>query len=134
MGIATIMRKRVFISFDYDNDDELRDALVGQAKLPNSPFEIVDYSLKERIESKWKEEVRSRIRKTDLVIVICGEHTDVARGVAAELSITREENKPYFLLRGRPDKTCKKPPMAAKSDKIYTWSWDNLSKLIAGAR
>jgi len=128
------MQKRAFISFDYDNDGELRDTLVGQARLPNSPFAIVDYSLKERIESKWKEEVRSRIRKTDLVIVICGEHTDVARGVAAELSITREENKPYFLLRGRPGKTCKKPPMAAKSDKIYTWNWDNLSKLIAGAR
>ena len=33
--------KRAFISFDYDNDKDLRNALVGQAKYPNSPFEIV---------------------------------------------------------------------------------------------
>ena len=34
--------KRVFISFDFDHDEELRDALVGQAKNPQSPFSIAD--------------------------------------------------------------------------------------------
>ena len=128
------MKKRVFISFDFDNDSELRDALVGQAKLPNSPFAIADQSLKHSIEGNWKKEARARIRKVDLVIVICGEHTHDAKGVAAELFITRDEDKPYFLLRGRPKKTCKKPLMAKKSDKIYKWNWDILSQLIAGAR
>ena len=126
--------KRVFISFDFDHDEELRDALVGQAKNPDSPFEIADWSVRERIESNWKEEVRSRIRKTDLTIVICGEHTHTAKGVAAELTITQEEKKPYFLLRGRPKSTCRKPAMARKSDEIHSWTWDNLKKLIAGKR
>lgn len=30
--------KRAFISFDFDHDAELRDALVGQAKDPDSLF------------------------------------------------------------------------------------------------
>ena len=125
---------RVFISFDYDNDAELARILMGQAKQQDSPFSIKDRSLKESITEKWRATVRDLIRAADLVIVICGKHTDVASGVAAELSITREEKKPYFLLRGRPNDTCKKPRMALKEDKIYEWSWKNLAKLIAGAR
>lgn len=126
--------KRAFISFDFDHDEELRDALVGQAKNPDSPFQIADWSVRERFDSNWKQEVRNRIRRTDLTIVICGEHTHQARGVAAELTITREERKRYFLLRGRPHKVCHKPVTALRSDQIHKWSWDNLKKLIAGQR
>ena len=126
--------KRVFISFDFDNDEELRDALVGQAKNPDSPFEIADYSVKEPLTGNWKEKVRNRIQMADLTIVICGEHTDAAKGVAAELTITREEQKPYFLLNGRHNKTCKKPVTALKTDGIYQWTWKNLQILIAGER
>ena len=129
-----MVMKRTFISFDYDHDEELRDALVGQAKNPGSPFSIADWSVHEPFDSKWRQRVRDRIRRTDLTIVICGEHTHTAKGVAAEVTITREEGKPYFLLWGRPQKTCTKPLMALSSDKIYKWSWENLRKLIAGAR
>ena len=126
--------KRVFISFDFDNDEDLRNLLAGQVKNPDSPFEIVDYSIKEPIEKKWKEEVRSRIRAADLVIIICGENTDAAKGVAAEMTITCEEQKPYFLLCGRANGNCKKPAMALKADKIYTWTRKNLNALIEGGR
>ncbi len=126
--------KRAFISFDFGHDEELRDGLVGQAKLPQSPFSIADWSVQEAMDGNWRAKVRDRIRRTELTIVICGEHTHTARGVAAELTITREERKPYFLLRGRPQRTCTKPAGALTSDKIYNWTWDNLQRLIAGAR
>ena len=126
--------KRAFISFDFENDEELRDALVGQARNPDSPFEIADYSINEPVEEKWRKKARSRIRAADLVIVICGENTDTSKGVAAEMTITREEQKPYFLLRGRPRGNCKKPVMALKADEIYPWSWSNLKLLIEGRR
>jgi hypothetical protein len=127
-------KKRVFISFDFDHDEDLRNLLVGQAKNPDSPFDIADWSVKEHLTGDWKEKVRERIRRTDLTIVICGEWTHTATGVAAELRITREEGKPYFLLWGRADKKCTKPKTALESDKIYKWTWDNLKKLIGGAR
>lgn len=37
-----MLKKRAFISFDYDNDSDLKTLLVGQARNPDSPFEIVD--------------------------------------------------------------------------------------------
>ena len=126
--------KRAFISFDFDHDEELRDALVGQAKNPDSPFEIADWSVHEPFDSNWRQRVRDRIRRTDLTIVICGEHTHTAMGVAAEVTITQEENNPYFLLRGRPNKTCKSPDNAYATDKMYKWTWENLKQLIGGAR
>ena len=126
--------KRVFISFDYDHDNDLRGNLVAQAKNPDSPFSIRDRSVKYRIDENWRKEVRDRIRGSDLTIVICGEHTHDAPGVAAEVTIAREERKPYFLLKGRRRKTCTKPAMALSTDKMYGWTWDNLTQLIAGAR
>lgn len=126
--------RRTFISFDFDHDQALRNLLVGQAKNPESPFSISDWSVKEPMTGNWKEKVRERIRRTDLTIVICGEWTHTAAGVAEELKITREESEPYFLLWGYSDKTCTKPTSALSSDKIYNWTWDNLKSLINGAR
>ena len=115
--------KSVFISFDYDHDNELRGSLVAQAKDPESPFSITD----------WSVMVRNRIRRVDLVIVICGEHTHDAAGVAGEVTITQEERKPYFLLKGRRIKTCTKPRNVRSSDEIHSWTWPNLRKLIENA-
>ena len=127
-------KTKVFISFDYDHDVDLKNLLVGQAKNDDTPFEITDMSVKEELTGDWKEKVRTRIKKVDQVVVICEEYTDTANGVAAEVKIAQEENKPYFLLWGRSDKTCVKPKNAKDSDKIYKWTWDNLKNLLAGQR
>ena len=39
-------RVKVFISFDYDHDVDLKNLLVGQAKNEDSLFEITDISVK----------------------------------------------------------------------------------------
>ena len=124
---------RVFISFDYDYDLDLKNLLVGQAKNPDSPFEISDWSIKDPSQD-WKENARARIRRVSQVVVICGQYTNAATGVSEEMKIARSESKAYFLLKGRADKTCNKPNAALDSDKMYTWTWDNLKKLIAGGR
>lgn len=126
--------KRVFTSFDFDHDEDLKNLFVGQSKNPDSPFDLADWSVKEPITGNWKEKVRTRIRSVDVVAVICGEYTDTATGVSAEVSIAQEESKPYFLLWGRANKTCKKPKAARDADKIYSWTWDNLKALIGGSR
>ncbi len=127
-------KKRVFISFDFDHDADVKMLLAGQAKLGDSPFDFADASLKEALDGNWKEKVRRRMDNIDVVIVLCGEQTHAAKGVAAELSIAKETQKSYFLLRAHADKTCTKPTSASESDKIYNWTWDNLKALIGGAR
>lgn len=128
------MKKRTFISFDYDHDHDIKECLVGQAKNPDSPFEITDMSIKEPISYNWKENARRRIKSCDVVVVLCGEHTDTASGVTAELTIAQEERVPYFLLRGRSSKPCAWPRHIYTSDKMYDWTWDNLKALFQGAR
>lgn len=127
-------KKRTFISFDYDHDADLKLLLVGQAKNEDSPFEITDMSIKEAISKEWKESARTRIKGCNVVIVVCGEYTDTATGVSAEVEIAQDENVPYFLLNGRANKTCVLPKAAKTSDKLYKWTWDNLKTLINGGR
>lgn len=127
-------KKRTFISFDYDNDLELKNLLVGQSRNEDSPFEITDMSIKETISKDWKSKARTRIKGCDVVVVICGQKTDTATGVSSELKIAQEEEIPYFLLKGYSDKTCVKPVAAKNSDKVYKWTWNNLKLLINGAR
>jgi hypothetical protein len=125
---------KVFISFDYDNDETLKDFLVGQSKLADSPFELVDWSIKEALTGNWKEKARTRIKSADVVAVICGKKTDTAAGVSAEVSLAQEEKVSYFLLQGYKDGGCKAPTSAKSTDKIYTWTWPNLKTLIGGGR
>ncbi|MFB6720036.1 hypothetical protein ACFCV3_07745 [Kribbella sp. NPDC056345] len=127
------MAARVFISFDYDHDARLKDFLVGQSRLADSPFSIADWSIKVASQN-WKIEARKRIRASDVVAVICGLNTHTATGVALELSIAQEESIPYFLLNGYKDATGTKPTTAKSSDKLYKWTWDNLKTLVEGGR
>jgi hypothetical protein len=123
-------KPKVFISFDYDHDDDLKVLLVGQAKNSDSPFELADWSIKEAIDKNWKEHARKRIKAVDVVIVLCGEHTHTAAGVSAELTIAQEEKVRYYLLQGRANKTCRKPTAAKATDSMYEWTWPNLKKLV----
>ena len=127
-------KKRVFTSFDFEHDEDLRNLLVGQSKNSDSPFEMADWSVKEEMTGDWKKKVRDRIKRCNEMIVLCGEHTDTATGVSVELGIAQEESLPYFILKGRSNKTCTRPKAAKASDKMYDWTWDNLKKLIGGAR
>lgn len=127
-------RKRMFVSFDYDHDADLKMLLIGQSKHSDTPFDVFDSSVKEHIDGDWEAKVRRKIRDVDVVCVLCGAHTHTARGVAIELKIAKEIGTPYFLLWGYKDKTCTKPTTASTSDKIYRWEWDTLKRLIHGDR
>ena len=108
-------QKRVFISFDYDNDEQVKILLAGQAKNPDSPFEFKDNSVKEHLTGEWKQKVRQRMANIDVVVVLCGTTTHTARGVAEELIIAKELNKPYFLLKAYSNKACTKPILLKKA-------------------
>jgi hypothetical protein len=123
----------VFISYDYDNDAFLKEALVGQAKHDDSPFFIEDWSIK-YASHDWKDRARSGILRADQLIVLCGKHTDTATGVNVEIGIAREVGTPYFLLKGYSDGGNMKPTAALFTDKMYDWTWPNLKALIGGGR
>ena len=127
-------RKSAFISFDYDHDKDLRGNLVAQSERLESPFSITDWSVQEPFDEGWRKRVRDLIDRTDLTIVICGEHTHQAKGVEAEVTMVQQAGKPYFLLKGRRNKICARPKSAPKRKKIHPWTWLTLKELIANPR
>jgi hypothetical protein len=127
-------RKKVFVSYDFDNDADLKMLLVGQSKHPDTPFDIWDSSVKAHIDGDWEAKVRVKIKACDIVCVLCSTTTHTAKGVGIELQIAKDVGAAYFLLTGYKDKPCTKPTTASSSDKMYDWTWENLKNLIHGGR
>jgi hypothetical protein len=124
-------KKRIFISFDYDNDSGAKHMLAGQALKPDSPFDFRDASIKEHLTGDWKEKVRKRMANVDMVIILCGTKTNTAVGVAAELAIAKECKKPYFFLAAYSDKDCVMPKGSNWFfDVMHKWTWENLKRQI----
>src|SRR5437773_12289979 len=97
-------KTKVFVSFDFDNDKILKDFIIGQAKLPDSPFEISDHSLKEAApERDWEAKARSAITRADKFTVMLGPNTRNAPGVKKEVAIAKELGKTRFQIIGYRD-------------------------------
>ena len=126
-------RTRVFVSFDYDNDADLKAMLIGQSKHQGTPFSVADWSIKQA-SPDWQAQARKRISAVDQVIVVCGRQTHKAKGVEIEVLIARELGKPYFLLAGRKGGGNRRPRGTWWFDSMYPWTWTNLEKLLAGKR
>lgn len=121
-------KKHVFVSFDFDNDRALKDFIVGQARLPDSPFDVVDHSLKEAAPLKtWEDKARAAIRRSDIVLVMVGPQTHKAPGVLKEIRMAREEGIPIVQVIGYRDGNYTPVPDGGR---LYAWNWDNLKKLL----
>ncbi len=121
-------RKKVFISFDFDNDKSLKDFLIGQSKLEQSPFEVSDYSLKEASKEKeWEEKARKKIELADLVIVLLGAATHKAHGVLKEIAIAQSMNKKIIQVIGHKNTPYQRIKGAGY---LYHWNWENLKKVL----
>ena len=122
-------KKRVFISFDFDNDRVLRDFMLGQARLPDSPFEVIDHSLKEAApERNWEAKARDAIARSDIVIVMVGNDTHRAGGVLKEITMAREAGVQVVQVIGYKDGDYTPVPNAGR---LYAWNWQNLKKLLS---
>jgi len=129
-GGKLMAKKKVFVSFDFDNDKVLRDFIIGQAKLGDSPFEVSDYSLKEAAPEKdWEAKARAAISRSDVFIVMLGSKTIDAPGVLKEVAMAQEFNKTRFQVVGYKDGSADWAVPGA--GRTYAWSWENLKRLLA---
>lgn len=123
-------KKRVFVSFDFDNDKTLKEFLIGQSKLPDSPFEVADHSLKEAAPEKdWLDKATAAIKRSDVFIVMLGPKTRFASGVKKEIKVANELGKTKFQIIGYKDGTS--DWAVEGGGRTYSWNWDNLKKLLA---
>jgi len=121
-------KKRVFVSFDFDNDKKLKDFIIGQSKLPGSPFDVIDHSLKEAApERDWEKKANMAIRRSDIVLVMVGPSTYKSPGVLKEVNMARNAGVPIVQIIGYKNGTYTSVPNAGR---LYRWNWENLKKLL----
>lgn len=122
-------KKCVFVSFDFDNDRTLKEFIIGQSKLEDSPFEVIDNSLKEAApERDWLEKARTAIARSDVFIIMLGPKTRNASGVLKELQVANELQKEKFQIIGYRDGSS--DWAVPGGGRTYSWSWDNLKSLL----
>jgi hypothetical protein len=122
-------KKKVFVSFDFDNDKTLKDFIIGQAKLADSPFEVMDHSLKEAAPQKdWLDKATAAIKRSDVFIVMLGPKTKTAPGVLKEVKVANEANKSRFQIIGYKDGSA--DWAVPDGGRTYSWNWENLKKLL----
>lgn len=120
-------KKKVFISFDFDNDLKLKNLLAGQAKLSDSPFEISDWSLKEAAPEKdWEYKAEAKIKRSNIVVVIVGNKTSKASGVKKEVKLVRKNNIAIVQIKVQNTN----PSKVTDAGVLYNWTWDNLKLIL----
>lgn len=122
-------KKRVFVSFDFDNDRVLKEFIIGQSRNADSPFEVIDHSLKEAApERDWEKKAGTAIARSDIVLVMVGPKTHKAHGVLKEVAMARAAGVKIVQIIGYRDGNYTPVPDAGR---LYAWNWDNLKNLLS---
>lgn len=126
---SPVKKKRVFVSFDFDNDQSLKHLIVGQTRHPGLEFNVIDHSLKEAAPEKdWEDKARRAIERSDLLLVVVGAQTHKAPGVLKEVKMAREAGTKIVQIIGYKDRVYIAVPNAGR---LYSWSHENLKVLLA---
>ncbi|WP_308723948.1 TIR domain-containing protein [Metapseudomonas otitidis] len=118
------MNKVVFVAFAIE-DAVYRDFLKGQSLNVKSPFEYIDMSVKEAYVSEWKEKVRTRIRRSNGVVVLVSPNSLSSSGQKWEIQCAKDEGKPILAIRCRPEDRTAIPGLT-----VVGWTWDNITSFI----
>ena len=120
--------KRIFISFAVE-DSNYRDMLKGQARNENSPFELVDMSVKQPWDNAWKTKCRTKIKGCDGVIALLSKKTRNAEGARWEMKCAIEETIPTIGIHiHKYDKGSIPSELSGK--KVIDWTWSGIKDFL----
>lgn len=117
-------KKVVFIAFAIE-DETQRDFLKGQSLHTKSPFEYIDMSVKEAYDKEWKDRVRTRIKRSDGVIVLVSKNSLTSSGQKWEIECAKEEKKKILGIWAYTDD---RTNIVGVNTKV--WTWDNIKDFI----
>lgn len=117
-------KKVVFVAFAIEDEGQ-RNLLRGQALFTKSPFEYIDMSVKDAYDKDWKDRVRTRIRRSDGVIVLVSKNSLKSSGQKWEIECAKEEKKKIRGIRAYSNDSTTIPGITTVS-----WTWDNIENFI----
>jgi len=119
-------KKVIFVAFSM-KDEGQRNMLKGQSLNTDSPFEYVDMSVKEAYDTEWKARVRTRIKRSDGVIVLVSKNSLSSEGQKWEIQCAREEKKKILgIWIYKEDRT------NIVGVKTVVWTWAAIESFIDG--
>jgi hypothetical protein len=117
-------QKVVFVAFAIE-DARIRDMIKGQSLNTDCPFEYIDMSVKEAYDEEWKRRVRTRLLRSDGVLVVVSKNSLSSSGQKWEIQCAKDEKK---RIRGI---------WAYKEDRTdlpgvntMVWTWENIATWI----
>ena len=117
---------KIFVSFEFDKDKDLKNNFFEQSKL-NTLHRVQNFSLNEAYPTRdWRGKARSAISECDVVIVLVGQDTHNAQGVKTEIDIARQLKKPVLQVipQGRPYNG-----LPNVNERI-SWKWTRINRKI----
>lgn len=117
-------KKVVFVAFAIE-DVTMRDFLKGHTLHPKNPYEYIDMSVGEAYESNWKEKVRTRIRRSDGVVVLISKNSPGSTGQKWEIECAKDEKKPIYGLWCYSGDHTSIPGVTG-----HIWTWDGVGGFI----
>ena len=127
-------KKRVFLSFSFEDIDHIRGLRLLNYN-PNFDLEFYDQSIKEAIDSKNSDYIKSvisdQIRRSSVTVCLISETTHQSRWVDWELEKSDEFGNTIIAMAVKGVNSAILPKLIKDQD-INFWPWDieNLSKLI----
>lgn len=119
---------RVFLSFEFDRDEELHRNFYAQADRGDSCHDIEDCSLNEqyRPDDRWLNKARNKIKRSDIVIVIAGYDSHNAPGVIKEVGEANKMGKPIFQIKPK----TRNVGNVKGAGVVIPWKWDLIDAKI----
>lgn len=117
-------KKVVFVAFAM-KDESQRNLLKGQSLNTKAPFEYIDMSVKEAYDKEWKDRVRTRIRRSDGVIVLVSKNSLTSGGQAWEINCAKEEGKRILGIWVYSDDRT-----TIDGVRTMTWTWESIKNFI----
>ncbi len=127
-------RKRIFISFDADNDQHYKNLLLAWSKNSEFDFEIYNGSLKDAIDSSSAAYIKSKIKPSitwcTYLLCIIGEQTYKSKWVEWEIKTALENGKK--LIGVKISKDCTAPPAMLNQGAKWalSFTFDGIKKAV----
>jgi hypothetical protein len=116
---------RAFLSFDFDHNQESKILFAGQAD-SSSPtsFTVEDWSSKTALpQAVWEQQIRDKISRTNMLIVLVGRSMGTASGVAKEIAMADELKVPVFGVYVDGASSTSTLPAGLARNRVIPWTW-----------
>ena len=127
-------KKKIFISFDYDNDKHYKNLLVAWDKNDLFDFEFYDESVSVVVNSEDAAYIRSVIKKkiesADILLCIVGEETHKSGWCSWEIETAKSLGKSLLGVKTSPGNTSPSELLGSGASWAMTFTLDGIKEAV----